>query len=270
LFFILNKSNTSKTSKYLAALLFVLYIAYLFKINFAVDRFNITTPSPVYILILFLIVWMNEKKDLQNLVMIGLLFFIPFFASLGTNVRFDIRSAGYLAPLILVLFIFLGRAEFNKLTLVFHGILLVALVRFATVFILTPGWQGYIIKNQKTELASIGIDVNVKLDNRKIEEVKELKALIPAHSMVLLNSIDYWGFVYLLELNVPYYYFIYSEAGWNSYRSTRIENPKELYLMEYTSQPFPESVKKAQEILRLDTIPLKINKGMNLFKITYR
>jgi hypothetical protein len=264
LFFIMLKTNSSQLIKFLTVLVLTGSIAYSFILNFFFDNLNMTTPSPIYILILFLILILIERKDRQNIVLVVVLLFIPFFASMGTIVSFNVRSTIYLTPLILILFIFLRQEDLNKLTMVFHAILIVALIRFSTEFIFTQGWQGYVINNQKTELATIGINVNIKLDKSKIEGIKELKALIPSHSMVI-NGPDYWGYVYLLELNVPYYYFDFNEAGWNNYCSKRIEKPSILYLIENTSQPFPNP-----DIFTIDTIPLQIIKKTNLYKITYR
>jgi len=276
LFFIVKNISIAKLTKFLAMISFLGYVALMIFMNFANDHLHVSSPSLIYIFSLAFIVILVEMRDWQNIVLIFLMFFIPFFGSLGTGLTFEARSTEYLTPIIVILFIFLKQNDFSKLTLVFHVFILIVLIRFSTIFIVKPGWQHYIIKNQKTELSSIDIPLHIKLDDVKIAEVKELKAIIPAHSMVLSNFSHYWGFIYLLELKVPYYYCSFTDISWENYYSSKHEKLKELYLMEGNKdnsdfeELFPKSVKQNPDIIKLDTIPLKMVKGMTLYKATFK
>ena len=271
LFFIMIANNLSKTNRFLALSFFTIYFVHPVIINFFFDNLNINTPTPIYILSVFILLMFIEKGDWQNTIVIVLLLLIPIFASFGSDVRFVVRSALYLTPLILLISIMVKHEPFKKITLIFHGIFLSALILFSTDYLSTPGWGGYIIKDQKIKLESIGIDVAIKLDKNKIEEIEELKSLIPSHSSVIINDIKYWGYVYLLDLNVPYYYFRFSEAEWkNYYFSNRINVPSTLYMIEDTSKPFSDFVMKNPDICMIDTIPLKKIKNTNLYRITYK
>ena len=270
MYFIYTGIDKAKIIKHLSALVLAGYIVFLLALNLLLDKFHFTTPSPVFILILFLALMIIEKRKWQELVVICVLVLSTFCASLGTDVRFNVRSTLYLAPLIAVIFIYFGQEEFKKINWVLHVLILFALIRFSTDFIFTPGWQGYIIKDQKIELKTIGINVDVKLDKDKIEEIKEIKDLIPPHSEALTNKKASWGYFYLLNLDLQYYYFDFNEIEWRNYLSSGGRNFKELYLLENKSIPFPESVTKDPEISNIDTIPLKTIKNMNLYKVSYR
>lgn len=269
LYFIIVKEKSPVLNRYLAIIAFIIYACTLIFLNFYYDQLNITSASLIYIMLVFLILALIKRRAWSDLTIVLMLSLIPFCGSMGTNVKFSVRSVGYLAPIIVVLSIYLKNEKFSKLSLIFYSFLFLALVRYCMVFMFTPGWAGYVINDQRVKLSTIGIDVNIQLDSHKIEEVKELKKLIPTHSMVLINNTCYWGYVYLLDLNVPYYYFDFNESHYNYYISKRTKKLKQVYLLEQKDNPFPVSLKSNISINKTDTIPLKVIKNMNLFKITY-
>jgi hypothetical protein len=270
LFYIFSNNNKSKSVVYLSFFLFACYtVYYLIQIS-QTDGLNITSPTPIYILMMFIVISLVEKNKWQTVCLLLLFLLLPVFASLGTDVKFKTRSVAYLTPLILLTYGFLRNEDFSKFILIFHGILFLTLIRFSTIFISQPGWQGYIIKDQNINISEIGIKRNLKLDKKTTENVRELKELIPAKSLVLINDANFWGYVYLLDLKVPYFYFRFDEKGLDNYLLNSKLESTSLYLMENPDWQFPNNLKQIKNIISIDTIPLYKIKDMNLYRIVFQ
>jgi hypothetical protein len=270
LFFIFLNIIRSKKTKFLTILLCTCYIGYYLIKILQSDSLNITSPTPIYIFLVFILILMMEKKEWQKMMFCIVFLLLPLFASLGTDVKFSTRSALYLTPLILLIFVLIINNDINKFILLFHGILLLVLIRFSIIFVLYPGWQGYTIKSQNVNLSTIGINQNIKLELKRIEEVSELKKIIPSNSLALINSANYWGYIYLLNLKVPYYYFRFNEKGFMYYLAHNKIESKSMYLLENPGWHFPASVTTIENIVSIDTLPLEKTKGMNLYKINFK
>lgn len=127
--------------------------------------------------------------------------------SFGTNVPFYIRLSMYTFPLILCTY-YLGRlSKIVYLKKLFYIFILLTASLFIFKGFFTRGWQDYVISEQSTPVRTIHIEKNIKLDDERLEQVKEIQIVIPRKSNVIISYQPYYGFVYLLDLKLPYLYF---------------------------------------------------------------
>ena len=113
------------------------------------------------------------------------------------------------------------------------------MLRFTVEFIMTQGWNDYIIYNQSEKISDYGFEQNIKLDNEHLAKTIELKEYIPMESQIYVSSKTLWGFVYLLNCKMPVLYYKYNEQKIKESYLRSDTYPDELFLLELQNEPFP-------------------------------
>jgi hypothetical protein len=228
---------------------------------------NIESPSYLFVILFLLIGVAFKQKKKKELLALSLILAVPIFASLGTNVPFEIRASVYLSPVLLITYLLLKKEIHLKKIFQFLNLaLLLTVGKYCYRGFFKEGWQRYVISEQCIPVTTIGINQPIKLDETRINQLKELKNNIPEKSFVLSNNSEFWGPIYLLNLCPPFLYFHFNEKQYLWFMKNRLK-PNVEFLMEDKTNPFPKSVYAGAQ--KIDTIPLLFNPKMNLYKVTF-
>lgn len=265
---VLLQKNRAKPAIYkiISSILF-LYIFYIIIYDIRMNHhFNITSPSVIYIFAIGLILHYFYNKDL-NLGIIGLFFLsIPFFGSLGTDVKFALRSTAYIMPLLVYVFHHSMKTCKNILIIILL-LIIFFFGRFSTEYIFTPGWSGYAISQQTEPLSRLGINNGLKIDKDRYAKIAELKEHIPPHSYILVSTPRLWGYVYLLDLTPALLYFRYNEDYFIYSKDQLPIDMDEIFLLEHTADPFPNKMIIKELYPECDVIQLARNKDVLLYRL---
>ena len=245
----------------------LLYAVYSILRDIIYNSTHLTSPAFIYIFICAIIIQLIIRKEFTY-VWLGLFSLsIPFFASLGTDVKFELRSTIYIMPALIFIYFYLCYTGNKNLLLVYFVILFICIGRFSGEYIFTPGWNGYIIAKQNKSLNSLNINQNILIDSERYNIIKELQFYIPPKAEVLVSNNKLWGYVYLLGAKTPILYFNYNESLLKYYFKN---NPLEvncLYLLESKRAPFPDKIYVREIFITTDTIYLKQNFDLILYKM---
>lgn len=205
---------------------------------------QLSDPSVNFALFLGLTLWLfSLYKGKSDLFWLGLvLFFIPIFASLGTDVKFEYRSALYMMPISFYIYFVLSENKLIFIKFFYLLFIILSVLRFSVEFIHRPGWAGYVISDQKSSILNINSKVDILLDERTSKELNIIKDIVPPHSDVYISSCYAFGYVYILKLNTPLLYYNYNDDVMNALFSKQPNLLKnEIYLIEDEIIPFPEN-----------------------------
>lgn len=136
----------------------------------------------------------NNKRDFLT----GLLLVLCcFFASLGTDVKFWIRSSVYLV-FIGAFTYYISKVKERYLLLIFGVFPQVLIYMF--LYTNSPGWQNYNLSEQKIELDFIKETRGIFIDKERYFMLEKFNTLISKKDLVLSNSKKLWGVIYALNL----------------------------------------------------------------------
>lgn len=176
--------------------LFAMTVAYYFyKYTKPCVHFNNWWANDIY-WISFFILLIRRKYDVGMFPLLALLFLTPLCLSFGTNVDFECRQLEYLVFITPIIFLFAKTGRREKLLLfVSFMFLIILFVRSLFGF----NWhQDYYLK-QDTPVSTIGIEQNVKLEKKYIDELAFVKKHVDKGETCLVDN-ESWYFVDLLEL----------------------------------------------------------------------
>lgn len=137
----------------------------------------------------------NEELKLNEILLTVFLALTPVMLSFGTIVPFNIRGQAYLV-FVIPLMVFYSIRNGKK-----WRTLLMSLLAFSYVLFLISlpqaNWHGERVFDNQVPVKTIGIEQNVKLPERYIEELKECRNRIPKGK--ILCDFENWGVVNLLD-----------------------------------------------------------------------
>lgn len=184
-------------------LLFALIGAYYFyKYTKPCAHFNNWWAYDIYGIFVFSFLY-RKKYDCKTYPILLLLFITPLCLSFGTNCEFETRVIEYLVFITPIIFLFASNSKKEK------SILFVSFVFMAVVFVNSLfgfNWHMDYYLKQDTPVASIGIDQNIKLEQKYIDELAFVKKHVNEGESCLADN-EYWYIADLLELKPIYYGF---------------------------------------------------------------
>jgi hypothetical protein len=243
----------------------VIYALYIIGRDIIYNYTHLTSPSIIYIFIFAILMHLIINKEFKYFWLGLFILSIPFFASLGTNVKFELFSVVYIMPALLFIYFFLCQTGNKKLLFVFFVILFICLIRFSIEYIVSPGWNGYVIAGQKKSIASLNINHDILLDAERYNTLEELQEYIPQEAEVIVSNINLWGYVYLLGAKTPILFYTYNEDFLNYYLKQNPFNEDCLYLLESKQVQFPEKMNIRGLFTSIDTVPLIQNRDLTLY-----
>ncbi len=137
----------------------------------------------------------NEELKLDEVVLTVFLTLTPAMLSFGSIVPFNIRGQAYIV-FIIPLMVFYSIRKGNKWKMLLMSFLAFSYVLFL-ISLPRANWHGEKLFDNQVPVKSIGIEQNVKLSERYIEELKECRNRIPKGK--LLCDFENWGAVSLLD-----------------------------------------------------------------------
>lgn len=202
---------------------------------------GIFSPS-IFLVLFFVLLYKNlhlRTIDTKQLWVFLMLFLMPFIASLGTNVHFILRGVAYMSVIFVTIFILSAFLNDNKYKVIFIFFLFVATVSFMrSPFI--AGWTYQVLSEQKKPVSQLGIHQNILIDQERFQNLEKLKNIIPENNFVIVSHRSFWGYVYLLDLKIPYLYFDFSEKLFFEQIRLHPEDINNFAFIELNTIPFPE------------------------------
>lgn len=235
--------------------------------NFLDDIKNINSPTQIYVILFTIILGTLFLKRYKLSIILVFAIFIPFFASLGTDVSFVIRSTVYIGISTIFAFCVVKIKENRKLLLPFYLFMSFVLFRFLVQFPNRLGWHEYKLAEQNIPLKSIGINQNIKLDTLKIERLKKLKSIIPINSKIAVSNNTLWGNAFLLSLNPLYLSYVFDEKNTIQALNKMGNKMGNVYLIEDINATFPNSFLQKMDSINCIYTITNIDKEIKLYKI---
>jgi hypothetical protein len=257
------KNKLLKYSFFVFALLIMLLEL---RANLLDDIKNINTPTQIFVILFTIILGTLFLKKYKLSIVLVFALFIPFFAALGTDVSFIIRSTAYIGISTMFVFCMIKINENRKLLVPFYLFISFILFRFLFQFPNKSGWHDYKLEEQNIPLKSIGINQDIKLDALKIERLKKLKSIIPVNSKIVVSNNTLWGNAFLLSLNPLYLSYVFDEK--NTIQA--LNKMGNVFLIEDINAPFPNSFLKKMDSLNYIYTITNIDKEIKLYKINLK
>ena len=189
------KFRNNNVSKMLNVLFVIVTAYYFYKYTKPCVHFNNWWTNDIFWISIFVLL-IKGRYEVKMYPLLLLLFITPLCLSFGTNIDFEIRHGGYLVFITPIIFLFAFSSKKEKL------LLFVPFVFLAIMFVYSLfgfNWhQDYYLK-QTVPVSSIGIDQNVKLEQKYIDELTFVKKHVSKGDPCLVHN-ECWYVVDLLEL----------------------------------------------------------------------
>lgn len=207
--------------------------------------FGIFTTTVFYSMLLSLI-WMAKehfvpwKREYWFLVFLLL---IPYSASLGTDVPFQVRSISYFPFTFVLMLILIKKTESRYFQLFLASLSCVLFLNFLT-YPFRDGWARFKLIEQTHAYELPHGQGSIKLDKVTMNALQSLEPYINANNQVLISSVNQWGLVYLLGSQVPVLNFWPNETYTTYFLEKNNTDKMNLILLEGKYNPFSENFKK--------------------------
>jgi hypothetical protein len=243
--FIFSDLFLSKTTHFRLKLFvdFIIILAIIFlTINGVMLTNEVGIFSPSLILVLFFVLLYKNIHslviDLKFSALLIALVLMPFIASLGTNVPFELRGVAYISVVFVSIYIFLLFLKDIRYKIVFSVFLFIITINFIRLPFIS-GWTYQKQIEQTQPVKVLGIDQTILLDSERYGNLEKLKEIVPPNSTVLVSHRSFWGYVYLLDWNIPYLYFDFSENLFMEHIKLHATNLDNYAFIELKTIPFP-------------------------------
>lgn len=257
-------------NRYLKFVFFIIAILFLSKelrIHILYDYKNFNIPTTIFVLLLTVTLGALHKKQYQLFLILIFILSIPFFSALGTDVSFIIRSSAYMTPLCIFVFCMLKKGENSKLILPFYLFLLINLFRFLFIFPNNQGWNNFKLSEQTIPLKSIGINQKISLEEKRINTLKSLKAIIPINSKVSVSCNVLFGNLYLLSSKPLYLSYMFDEKNTiEALMKIKFKN-ESVFFIESIEEPFPSSLFQKLTLLNYNYTMTFNNQEIRLYQV---
>lgn len=198
LYFWANESINEKTwNNILIKILGVILLLTLLIIDL-ISRKGVFSSSLFYILVFATTLILLAKKvkwDPKYLSLV-LLAVIPYFATLGTDVPFQVRTSGYFAVLILLVTAMLQVIPLKKFKLFFLFLLGIVFLNFLS-YPFREGWARYKLVAQTEKYTLPNGKGHVQLSPKVFENTTAISPYLSGKSQVVISHPNLWGYLYL-------------------------------------------------------------------------
>lgn len=243
-----------KKHKAVALLFFIILTVmfiYIIYINVFANGTGMFNPT-MFLTVFFVSLWLALYKNLLSyklLFLLLFLLFIPYAGSIGTDVPFAVKSTFYLTALLPAVFLIVHKSQQKLVGILFVISLLIPVLNYAS-YPFKAGWSKQLLIEQDNSIEGNADLDHIKLDDKRLSELKKLSNIIPDGSVVLPSSTRMWGFIYALRLKPGFTFFVFNTQGYLKYiHDNRVEF-NSLYLLEDNTKPFPaeffEGLKKEE------------------------
>lgn len=127
---------------------------------------------------------------------LALLALVPYFATLGTDVAYQIRSVGYFSALLLMLIALLDLIKIEKYEWLLVGLFGIVFLNFLT-YPFREGWARYSIVNQTEKFDLPNGQGTIKLNAATKEKVNSISPYLNGKKNVVISHPNLWGLLYL-------------------------------------------------------------------------
>jgi len=172
-----------------------------------------------------------------------LLLLIPYFAALGTDVMFEVRSANYFAYILLLMLGLWDRVPVIDLKFAFTILMALVFLNFLT-YPLRKGWAGYRMVKQYNEIELPRNKGKLFVDDGMVINLNKVSPHLSGKRNVVLSDVTTWGYLYLCDAK-PFHMGFWPNESYALYLSEEKAVPfRELNFLENKNQPFSTALKE--------------------------
>lgn len=162
------------------------------------SRKGVFSSSLFYILIFATSLILMAKKvkwDSKYLSLI-LLAMVPYFATLGTDVPFQVRTSAYFAVLLLLVIAVLQIVATKKISLLFLCLLGIVFFNFLS-YPFREGWARYKLVAQTEKYTLPNGKGHIQISPKVFENTIAISPYLSGKSQVVISHPNLWGYLYL-------------------------------------------------------------------------
>ena len=191
-------------------------------------------PVTLWYVLLLALLWQQRKQLWEDKIALAwVLFFslLPYFASLGTVVRFQLKATAFFPYLAVTILYLLNRQQDKRMMQIFAALSLYCVLVFFS-FNFRTGWSNYNVLNQKVRYEISDKKGVVYLEQYRVDRLKELAPYLKNNPCVITSHENVWGYVYLLDskplyisfrFNPKFFYYFIKEHDVDQYAITFVE-----------------------------------------------
>lgn len=230
----------SRNSRLLLALVGLAVLSFLL-IGDVFSPISIFTTSLIYVLaVAGVVVYWDRQGDFRNAAVLVFFLLVPYFAALGTDVAFEVRSSGYALPLALVI-LATQTGNSNLFDWMFKGLISLAFLVFLS-YPFRTGWIGYRLLDQNAKVELPDGAGEIKLSSTIVDTYESLVPYLNKQQNVIVSDPKALGFVYLGNATPLYLYFRLSDSFLFEYAKSRNIPWEEMTFLEVKNKPFSVNV----------------------------
>lgn len=254
----------SRNSRLLLALVGLAVLSFLL-IGDVFSPVSIFTTSLIYVLaVAGVVIYWDRQGDFRKTAVLIFFLLVPYFASLGTDVSFEVRSAGYSLPLALVVLV-CSPGISNLYNHAFRGLFALAFVVFLS-YPFRMGWIGYRLIDQTTTVQLPNRAGELKLSKSVAHISEALGPYLQGKPNVVVSDPKVLGYVYLNDAEPLYLYFRLNDAFLFEFVDSQPRKWEEVIFLEVENKPFSISVREQMAELVKSGSHLAISlEGHNLY-----
>ena len=182
---------------------------------------------------------------------------LPYFASLGTVVRFQLKAASFF-PYLAISILCLIRYNYSiKPAVFFYTLFLVGVLVFFSYNFRT-GWSNYNVRKQTQHFTINDAKGHLYLEPYRVNELNALKPYLKDNDSVMVSHENVWGHVYLNNAKPVYLPFRFKEKYFHYFIEKYKINAISITYVEMKRKPFPGSFKDFLKALQSDRYSLRI------------
>jgi hypothetical protein len=166
-------------------------------------------PVTLWYCLLFISIWMAREhlnRDRSALVLVIFFTTLPYFASLGTVVRFQLKAISYFPHIAMAILLVLSWGRLTLIKAWFSFLTMAAVLTFFS-FNFRIGWAGYRITDQTEAWSLSDVNSKLRLDPARVASLDHLSPYLRGKSGVIVSHENLWGYVWLLNAKPQYLHF---------------------------------------------------------------
>ncbi len=186
----------NKWARWTIIALVAAFVFYYFRMDIWRKGYSVSAVTPFYVLYAYLYVVRFRDMSMSMRWIAALLFFVPFFLSLGTDQTLAFRSHEYMGFLLPMLYVWIRE---NKKQLLVVG-LLISLYFVTSIAKLDKNNWGWLVYTEQTcQVQDLGLSQNVYVTQEQYKGLDELNDYIQPTDKVIVSNPLLWGYAYLLD-----------------------------------------------------------------------
>lgn len=243
--FLIKRDKIEKMYRHIAiGILTSLILIQLYQdVTFSASMFSVSLWY-VLLSILLLVTWKDLQLNRPLLIIILFLITLPYFASLGTVVRFQFKATSFFSYIALGLLCMQQFAKRTFDTSTWSSFLFVICTLTFFSYNFRSSWTNYRTTEQTEKLHFNEKVGHIMLDPYRVAELESLKPYMYGNEKVMVSHENLWGYVYLLNAKPLYLPFRFKEKYFYYYLDKNDESPLEVTYVEMKRKPFSSSFKK--------------------------